>query len=63
MQWIVYDGPVTMSTAQIEAFRALFPEGNTREPQPLNGRPILSDVEHHDGGPGHGGGGHHGGHG
>ena len=30
---------------QIEAFRELFEEGNSREVQPLNGRKVLSDTD------------------
>jgi carbonic anhydrase len=45
VQWIVFDEPLELSSRQIAAFQALFPAGNAREPQPLNDRPILSDVE------------------
>jgi carbonic anhydrase len=51
VQWIVFDEPLEMSDDQIEAFQELFPDGNTREPQPLNDRPIMSDADgrhHHD---------------
>jgi carbonic anhydrase len=37
-----------MSPEQISSFQALFPDGNVREPQPLNDRPILSDVDDDD---------------
>ena len=53
VRWIVFDEPLEMSPDQIAAFEALFPDGNTREPQALNDRPIVSDV---GGGDGH----HHG---
>jgi carbonic anhydrase len=33
-----------MSAEQIAAFKQLFPEGNSREIQPLNGRTVLTDV-------------------
>jgi carbonic anhydrase len=45
VRWIVFDEPLEMSPDQIAAFQALFPEGNTRMPQPLNDRPILSDAD------------------
>ena len=32
-----------VSTRQINAFQALFPDGNSREVQPLNDREVLSD--------------------
>lgn len=44
VQWISFAEPLQMSAAQIQAFEALFPEGNTRPVQPLNGRIILTDV-------------------
>ena len=53
VNWIVFDEPLQMSQGQIDAFRELFPEGNTREPQPLNDRPIMSDAGSHDHGGGH----------
>ena len=36
---------LSVSTRQIDAFRALFPEGNSREVQPLNHREVLSDTD------------------
>ena len=45
VQWIVFDEPLEMSPGQISSFQALFPDGNVREPQPLNERPVLSDVD------------------
>ena len=48
VRWVVLAEPVEMSEAQIEAFKQLFPEGNSREIQPLNGRTIRTDVEHED---------------
>ncbi len=44
-QWIVFDEVLELSTSQIEAFEALFPDGNTRETQLLNGRIIETDVQ------------------
>jgi carbonic anhydrase len=45
VRWVVLAEPIEMSQQQIDAFRRLFPEGNSREVQPLNGRTILTDVE------------------
>ncbi len=45
VNWIVLDEPIEMSRTQITEFAKLFPEHNLREPQPLNGRTILSDVD------------------
>jgi carbonic anhydrase len=47
VRWIVLAKPIEMSQEQINAFMQLFPEGNSREIQPLNGRTILTDVERH----------------
>lgn len=44
VQWINFAQPLEMSAAQIQAFETLFPEGNTRPVQPLNGRIILTDL-------------------
>ncbi len=44
VKWVMLNDPLEMSHEQIVAFRALFPEGNTREPQALNGRTVLTDV-------------------
>ena len=50
VRWIVLAHPITLSRHQIDAFRELFEEGNSREVQPLNGRKVLSDARrHHDG--------------
>ena len=45
VQWIVLNDPLEMSADQIHAFEHIFHEGNSREPQPLNGRIILTDVQ------------------
>jgi carbonic anhydrase len=42
--WVVLPQPIEMSDEQITAFRELFEEGNSREPQPLNGRRVASDA-------------------
>jgi carbonic anhydrase len=44
VRWIVMNEPLTMSRNQIQAFRALFPEGDSRDTQDLNGRWIFSDI-------------------
>jgi carbonic anhydrase len=44
VSWIKLAQPLELSHNQIDAFRALFPEGNAREVQDLNGRVILTDV-------------------
>ena len=50
VRWIVRAQPITLSRHQIDAFRELFEEGNSREVQPLNGRKVFSDARrHHDG--------------
>src|SRR5688500_8672567 len=42
--WIDLAEPMNMSAAQINAFSSLFPDGDSREIQALNGRIILTDV-------------------
>jgi carbonic anhydrase len=44
VRWNVLASPLFASEAQIDLFRTLFPDGNSREVQPLNGRTILTDV-------------------
>lgn len=44
VNWVVLNERLTISQAQLDAFRDLFPEGNSREAQALNGRVILTDV-------------------
>lgn len=44
VKWIELATPLDMSAAQIQAFSSLFPNGDAREVQPLNGRVILTDV-------------------
>ena len=48
VRWIVLAHPITLSKQQINAFRELFHEGNSREVQPLNGRRVLSDAGRRD---------------
>jgi carbonic anhydrase len=42
--WVVFADSINLSRRQIGAFQELFPEGNSREVQPLNGREVVSDV-------------------
>jgi carbonic anhydrase len=44
VSWVVLGEPIEVSSEQIAAFQALFPEGNTRQVQPLNDREVLSDT-------------------
>jgi carbonic anhydrase len=44
ISWVVLAEPIEMSQEQVAAFKSLFPEGNAREVQPLNGRTIRTDV-------------------
>jgi carbonic anhydrase len=44
VNWVVLHDRLVMSQAQVDAFGALFPNGNFREVQELNGRTILTDV-------------------
>jgi carbonic anhydrase len=44
VRWVDLAEPLYMSESQIDAFESLFPEGNTREVQPLNWRLIFTDV-------------------
>jgi carbonic anhydrase len=44
VSWVELASPLYLSGSQIDAFKSLFPEGNTREVQDLNGRIVLTDV-------------------
>lgn len=44
VKWVVMNEHLTLAHDQIAAFRQLFPQGNSREVQELNGRIILTDV-------------------
>jgi carbonic anhydrase len=44
VRFIVFAGPTEASRRQIERFRELFPNGNAREVQRLNGRRVRSDA-------------------
>jgi carbonic anhydrase len=43
--FVVLAEPIALSRRQIGAFQALYPDGNSREVQALNGREVLSDAE------------------
>ena len=50
VQWNVLANPITLSARQIEEFQKiysgrLFPDGNRRPVQPLNGRVVVTDVQ------------------
>ena len=45
VQWVVLEQPLEVSGEQVAAFMKLFPEGNSREVQPVNGRTVLTDSE------------------
>lgn len=45
VQWVMLDSPLFLSAAQINQFKTLFPEGDTRHTQDLNGRIVLTDVQ------------------
>ena len=40
VSWVVLSHTIPVSSAQISAFKKLFPEGNSREPMPLKGRKV-----------------------
>jgi carbonic anhydrase len=44
VRFIVFADPIEASRRQIARFREVFPEGNSRETQRLNGRRVLSDA-------------------
>lgn len=44
VKWIDLAQPMDMSAAQINAFSSMFPNGDAREVQALNGRPVLTDM-------------------
>lgn len=44
VNWIVFAEPMELSMEQIDRFRELFPDGDQRDVQPLNGRHVLTDV-------------------
>jgi carbonic anhydrase len=44
VSWVELASPLYLSGSQIDAFESLFPDGNSREVQDLNGRIVLTDV-------------------
>jgi carbonic anhydrase len=44
VRWAVLAEPISLSHAQIEAFRRLFHEGNSRDVQPLLNRVVLTEL-------------------
>jgi carbonic anhydrase len=44
VRFVVFADPIKASPPQIRSFREIFPEGNSREVQPLNGRKVRSDA-------------------
>lgn len=48
VQFVVLEEAMEMSRQQIEGFLQLFPEGNSREVQPLNGRTVKTDTDIYD---------------
>jgi carbonic anhydrase len=45
VQWVVLEQPLEVSEEQVEALMVLFPQGNSREVQPLNDRLVLTDSD------------------
>jgi carbonic anhydrase len=45
VRFVVLADSISVSKRQVGAFRELFPEGNSREVQPLNGRKVRSDAK------------------
>ena len=43
VHWVVIAPPIEVSQAQVAEFGALFPDGNARAVQPLNGRHVATD--------------------
>ncbi|HTK53414.1 MAG TPA: hypothetical protein VL308_16100 [Gemmatimonadaceae bacterium] len=46
VRWVVIAPPIDLSKGQTAAFAALFPEGNSRHVQPVNGRHVSTDDSH-----------------
>lgn len=45
VSWVVLADPLDVPGELIDAFQTLFPDGNSREPQPLNGRTPRTDAK------------------
>lgn len=43
VQWVVLTDVLELGIEQVSAFRTIFPDGNSREPQALNGRTLFTD--------------------
>jgi len=43
VKWFVFETPMSMSKAQLDAFKKLFPSGNSRPVQELNGRTVAKN--------------------
>ena len=48
VRWVVLAEPLEASKEQIAAHLEVFPTGNSREEQPLNGRVVVTDLEADD---------------
>lgn len=44
VSWVMLTDPITASARQIGQFRDVFPEGNSREVQPVGDRTVLTDL-------------------
>jgi carbonic anhydrase len=44
VSWVVLAQPITFSADQMARFRRLFPHGNSRDVQPIDGRTVRTDV-------------------
>ena len=42
VHWVVMSAPVSIKKDQLDAFKALFPHGNTRDVQPINRRYVIA---------------------
>jgi carbonic anhydrase len=40
VSWLVLERPFAITASSVKRYRELFPEGNARDPQPLNGRQV-----------------------
>jgi carbonic anhydrase len=46
VSWVVLPAPIRLNKSGIERYRALFPHGNSREVQPLNGGVVRYRPQH-----------------
>jgi carbonic anhydrase len=49
VSWVVLAEPITFSAAQMARFKGLFPHGNVRKVQPIDGRVVRTDVANFSG--------------